>query len=141
MGFEEKKFDKKTGENFCFVALKALPKLLDDSACREHIFQFLRPGISGRSCPSCGATLTTKMQATFQRGGKSCCLLCGRQFNWLTGTALQGSKLSPSEIMLLAAMVKLSVPPEDIASAIGRTLQTVKIWQPKVADLFMEGGQ
>jgi transposase-like protein len=74
--------------------------LLDDDACYEHLFSQLHP--DGVACPDCGA----RDGLNLHRGHRAPivdyrCGNCGRVFNIFTGTAFQGTRRRPKELVLI----------------------------------------
>lgn len=139
MKWNFQKPETSTDKRFGFVALQALPALLDQDRCQAELFQFLKPGREAECCPFCLAELSDRRQATFRRFGKCRCLICGRQFTATSGTPLNSAKLSPAEILVAGALVELGAPPEAIARALGRGLDTARAWHDKLEKLVQPG--
>jgi transposase-like protein len=96
-----------------------LVDLLDDAACYTRLVAWLHP--AGLACPRCGAADRLRVHrrhraplVDYRCGG------CGRVFNALTGTALQGSHRRPAELVLLVRGFAQGVPTARLARELRR---------------------
>lgn len=82
-------------------------------------------------CPDCGHILSGKAAQSFFQGERCVCPACGRWFTARTGTFLQGSQLSYSQVFLMAVLIDFmqnGLTPARIAQAVGVSADTVRIW-------------
>ena len=88
---------------------------------------------SGMWCPRCSADLGDSAQRweRWYALEQVRCPECGKKFTASTGTLLEGAKLEPREIFLLADYLDLDVPPKRIAARLKIDLATVRSWQQK----------
>ncbi len=92
--------------------------LLNEDRCREFFLTWLFQ--DGVRCPECGEPLPIKRLARFFAGKISYCSRCHIKFFPLKGTAFHSTKLTYSELVLIAVLYALGVSAETIASTIGR---------------------
>lgn len=106
-----------------------LTEFLDTpSVCRWTVIQ-LHP--EGPRCPACNVDLDHDTAARFTSGKRCRCPHCSTWFTARTGTFLQGSQLSYSQVFLMAALIDLmetGVNVQRIAAAVGASADTVRIW-------------
>ena len=102
--------------------------LVFDKCVRQLVSEIHSPGAS---CPNCSAAIADQQADRFCTFEQIRCRSCGTKFTAATGTGLNGSKLSPREIYLLAVLTWLEVSPPKIAAVIRCHVDTVQNWQLK----------
>jgi transposase-like protein len=90
--------------------------LMDPQACYRRLLDLLQPG--GLACPRCGGG--RDRYAVHRRRPRSPvvayrCKDCHRVFNLFTGTAWQGARRSPAEILLILRGFAQGVPTAQLA--------------------------
>ena len=94
--------------------------------CRWWV-QHLHPG--GPACPACSTHVTDDARLSrFREFAEIRCPACGKRFTAKTGTILDGSKLDPREVYLLAFLLALKLPTRQIADIIKCDPNTVRAW-------------
>ena len=63
--------------------------------------------------------------------------LSGLQFRAATGTPFYHVRMSPAQIILIAAMIETGTRPKDLASLIGCRVETVNLWRQKLKGLTL----
>lgn len=89
---------------------------------------------SGMWCPRCSHDLGVDSAQRWERWyslEQVRCPACGKKFSATTGTLLEGSKLEPREIFMLADYLDLDVSPRRIAARLKVDIGTVRSWQQK----------
>jgi transposase-like protein len=93
--------------------------LMDEDACYAKLVGWLHP--DGLACPRCGArdglTVHHRHRAPILDYR---CAACHRVFNAFTGTALQGTKRRPAELVLLLRGFAQGVSTARLARELGR---------------------
>ncbi|HAM42123.1 MAG TPA: hypothetical protein DCP69_12550 [Candidatus Omnitrophica bacterium] len=97
---------------------------------------------SGFRCPRCQADLggVEARREKWESLEQVRCCECGKKFSAATGTLLEGSKLEPREIFLMADYIDLEVPPRRIAERLKIDVGTVRSWQSKFKALAEVAG-
>jgi transposase-like protein len=102
--------------------------MLRADKCILWIVDQLHP--AGAFCPDCSASIIDeRRQARFYALEQIRCPACGKKFTAATGTILNGAKLEPTEIYLLAVLTHLKVSPVSIAACLRCHVDTVHNWQ------------
>ncbi len=114
------------------LALSDLVNLLDDDRCQKWLFNVVRPGDLSGVCPLCSEPLPPGRLNRYQTLKKTKCPACGKQFHATTNTIFHRMNLSPSELVVLAALLEADVKHSVIADAIGRGSDTVQAWAAKL---------
>jgi transposase-like protein len=92
--------------------------LMDADACYRKLLGWLRP--DGLACPRCGARDGLGAHRRHRAPVLDYrCKSCRRAFNALTGTALQGSRRSAVELVLILRGVAQGVPTARLARELG----------------------
>src|SRR4051812_19649454 len=95
-----------------------LTDLMDQDACYPQLVASLHP-----DGPACTACKTDDHLRALRRHRApvldSRCTACGRAFNALTGTALEGTHRRPARVMLLLRGFALGVPTARLARELG----------------------
>jgi len=89
---------------------------------------------SGMWCPRCSHDMGVDSPRRWEKWyalEQVRCPDCGKRFTAATGTLLDGSKLEPREIFMLADYLDLEVPPRRIAARLKLDIGTVRSWQQK----------
>lgn len=103
-----------------------------ESAAAERILRLLYP--DGAKCASCGAQITGRRSSeTFWAGKRTYCRGCDSKFTPTTGTMLENTHLSFAKIEVLWVLISLGVDKHHIAQLAGVHVDTVTIWQSKIA--------
>ena len=91
---------------------------LDEDACYTKLVELLHP--DGLACPRCGERQHLGIHrchraplVDFQCGG------CGRVFNAVTGTSLQGTHRRPSQLLMIVRGVAQGTPTAQLARELG----------------------
>ena len=97
---------------------------------------------SGIWCPACSADLgdSSSRWERWYQFEQVRCIECGKKFSASTGTMLEGSKLEPREIYLLAFYLWLKLPTRQIAELLGVDPGTVRNWDMKFKALAEVAG-
>ena len=103
---------------------------LDEDTCRRWILASIYRD-RAISCPECSAPLTEKGLQRFRQAERVRCPACGKFFTAYTDTFLQGCHLTTRQIMLLAVFLHFGIHPEIIATKVGVSTETVRLWQKK----------
>lgn len=128
---------EKSNTLFTAAALTGLMELLDPEKCADWLFGRIWPGESGTRCPRCLAPLSEAMQRTFRAFRKCRCNSCGKQFRALTGSPFYHVRMSPVELVLIAALLGGGISPKTIATVIGCGEDTIYIWRRRFAGLTL----
>jgi transposase-like protein len=113
------------------VGAKFQFELLDrGEVCRWFVTR-LHP--QGFQCPNCSRDLTDSARRLekWESLEQVRCPHCLTKFTAKTGTLLEGCKLEPREVFLLANYLDLEVPPRRIAERLRVDIGTVRSWQQK----------
>lgn len=97
---------------------------------------------SGIWCPTCSADLghSERRWQNWYALEQIRCNKCGKKFSAATGTILEGSKLEPREVYLLAFLLWLKIPTPRIADILKVDPATVRNWQLKFSALAEAAG-
>jgi len=104
-------------------------ELMDEEVCYAKLVQALHP--AGLACPRC----KTADQITVHRRHRAPvldyrCWSCRRVFNAFTGSALQGTKRRPGELILILRGISQGVPTAQLARAGVRPLRAAQVPPP-----------
>jgi transposase-like protein len=95
-----------------------LSELMDEEACYAKLLTWLHPG--GLACPRCRARDGLRIHRRHRAPILDYrCTACHRVFNAFTGTALQGTKRRPVELMLILRGFAQGVPTAQLARELG----------------------
>jgi transposase-like protein len=115
-----------------------LSELMDEEACYAKLLTWLHPG--GLACPRCGACDGLRVHRHHRAPILDYrCTACHRVFNAFTGTALQGTKRRPVELMLILRGFAQGVPTAQLARELGcdrKELLTLRHRLPHLAWRF-----
>ena len=100
---------------------------LDEAECRRWVLGRLHP--EGASCPACGRKVSKRCSGKFWNNERISCPGCGKWFNALTGTMLQGIHMDFRTVMLLALFLCMDQPAGVIAGFLGSDKNTVRTWK------------
>jgi transposase-like protein len=96
--------------------------LMDEGACYQKLVGLLHP--AGLCCPGCGAGEASGGLGVHRRRRAPVldyqCAGCGRVFNAFTGTALHGTRMRPSELVLILRGVATGASTARLARELGR---------------------
>src|SRR3954447_7284742 len=97
--------------------------LMDPDGCCRKLFDLLHP--QGAACPRCGARegLNVHRRRPNSPVVDYRCKGCRRVFNMFTGTAWQGTHLSPAQILLILRGIAQGVPTAKLAREVGISRQ------------------
>jgi hypothetical protein len=102
--------------------------MLEDSSRMVLMDQF---GV-GECCPLCHADLSRRVRAAFWAGGRIKCTPCGWRGTWRDGTPIDKSRLSASQFLFLAVLIRHSAADRQIADFVGIHVDTVRSWRLKM---------
>ena len=94
--------------------------LMDQPACYRRLLDLLHPG--GLTCPRCGGghdRYTVHRRRRCSPVVDYRCKGCRRVFNLFTGTAWQGARRSPAEVLLILRGFAQGVPTARLARELG----------------------
>jgi transposase-like protein len=95
-----------------------IAELMDEGACYAELLTWLHP--DGLACPRCGAREGLGVHRRHRAPILDYrCKACRRVFNAFTGTALQGSRRSVDELMLILRGFAQGVPTARLARELG----------------------
>jgi transposase-like protein len=95
-----------------------ISELMDEDACSQKLLSWLHP--DGLACPRCGAREDLRVHRRHRAPVLDYrCPACHRVFNAFTGTALQGTKRRPVELMLILRGIAQGVPTAQLARELG----------------------
>jgi transposase-like protein len=95
-----------------------IAELMDEDACYAKLLPWLHP--DGLACPRCGARDGLGIHRRHRAPILDYrCRACRRVFNAFTGTALQGSRRSVVELMLILRGFAQGVPTAQLARELG----------------------
>src|SRR5512147_15709 len=95
-----------------------IAELMDQDACYAKLLHWLHP--DGLACPRCGARDRLGVHRRHRAPILDYrCKSCRRVSNALTGTALQGSRRSVVELMLILRGIAQGVPTAQLARELG----------------------
>lgn len=100
------------------------PRFLDEAFCREWILKQVY--VDGVFCPFCGHRLTNGKLKRFFEGKRNICAACGKKFSTLRNTSLHATKLSYSELALVAFLSGIGYDPGQIALRLNRQRLAVR---------------
>lgn len=107
---------------------------LKESETSRWILDQLYP--EGPACPTCQKPFTDeRRRGRWYELQRFQCPHCGRFGTAATGTILQNSPLAPRKVFLMAALLEMRVASRIIASVIGCSVETVRLWKLKFAAL------
>ncbi len=93
--------------------------LMDEDACYAKLLTWLHPG--GLACPQCGERDRLHVHRRHRAPVLDYrCGHCHRVFNAFTGTALQGTRRRPAELVLIARGIAQGVPTAQLARELDR---------------------
>jgi transposase-like protein len=96
--------------------------LMDEGACYAKLVGLLHPG--GLCCPGCGAGEASGRLGVHRRRRAPVldyqCAGCRRVFNAFTGTALHGTRMRPSELVLVLRGVATGASTARLSRELGR---------------------
>jgi transposase-like protein len=91
-----------------------IPEFLDEDACYAKLVAWLHP--EGLTCPRCHRADRMRIHRSSRAPVLDYrCGHCGRVFNAFTGTALQGLRRRPSELVLIVRGIAQGVPTAQLA--------------------------
>lgn len=111
------------------VAAAFGPDLLDEASCRHWVVEATRG--ADPICPSCGQLFDVHRQQRLLDGKHVVCV-CGVHSSPRTGTILEGSTLSDSQVVFVLALLHWRIPVEQIAAMAGCTRATVYNWKHRL---------
>jgi transposase-like protein len=95
-----------------------IAELMDEDACYAKLLRWIHP--DGLACPRCGARDRLGVHRRHRAPILDYrCEACRRVFNAFTGTALQGSRRSAVELMLILRGFAQGVPTAKLARELG----------------------
>lgn len=105
-------------------------KFIDEEAAKLWVLGILYP--DGYYCPACG--MPVKNINSFLTGKDVKChgYGCGRIFKLLSGTMLEGTRLSFSQTIFLATLLAWGWNNEQISGRCGVSAETVRLWRKKL---------
>jgi len=106
------------------------PRFLDEEFCRGFLSDLIHMG--NFCCPLCGHGISNKYFDAFYKNEPIYCPGCRKDFRAASGTILSYSKLSCSQIVLLALMLELGCSVESIAKRLGIARQAIPRWKKKL---------
>ena len=106
------------------------PRFLDEDFCRGFLLDLIHTG--NFSCPFCGHGISNKYLDDFYKNNPIYCPGCRKDFRASSGTILNYSKLSCSQIILLSLMLELGCSVESIAERLGIARQSIPRWKRKL---------
>ncbi len=107
------------------------PAWLDADRCRDWLLRRLHP--RGPACPACGCPPVSKAKlAAFYAGRRLRCARCGRFYSATSGTLLEGAKVSPAQVVLLALCQALEIPLPTTAALCGVNANTIRFWRNRL---------
>jgi len=92
------------------------PALFDQESCTQALLSFFGKTIR---CPLCQRELDSKYHAIFETGRSVKCV-CGKAFNIWKGTALEGVRMSPSELFFACILLSTGSKPIDLSRRMSR---------------------
>jgi|GEM_PF-1909095 len=113
-------------------ALMDLVDLLDEDRCRDWLFDVVRPGEMGKVCPLCSEPMGERRLKTYRALKKTSCQSCHNQYSATKNTIFHGCHLTPSELVVMSALIKVGANPATIATAIGKSEDTARVWIAKL---------
>ena len=105
------------------------PGLLDVFACREYVLRATRG--ENPCCPSCG-TILDDHRVRRLLDGKAIVCRCGVQSSARTGTILEGSTITDTQLVLILLMTYWDFPVPEIAQVSGCSKQSVYNWRNRL---------
>lgn len=112
--------------------LAVLNSLTADCLSEPHCISLLCCAAIGdpAKCPHCHAPVESNASLyRYRAGKKNKCRRCGRWFTWRTNTVFRGSKLSASQLVLVAACLALGHDNKTIAQLARCSSETVRTWR------------
>ena len=103
------------------------PQFLDASHCRRWlatVMHWLTP-----VCPACGQEVPEGQLARFGDWQRIKCTGCGRTFRATTGTALEGCKLDPQQVVIILLGLGLGWDNALIAATAKVSGETARTWR------------
>ena len=113
-------------------------ELMDEAACYEFLVGLLHP--DGLACPRCGDRDHMRVHRRDRApvlGYR--CAGCRRVFNAFTGTALQGTKRRPVELVLILRGIAQGVPTARLARELGCSRPELLGFRHRLQELGFEG--
>ena len=107
------------------------PAWLDADQVRDWLLRRLHP--QGPVCPDCGCPPASKAKlAAFYAGRRLQCSQCGRFYSATSGTLLEGAKITPAQLALLALCQALNLPITTTAGLCGVNANTIRFWRARL---------
>ena len=109
-----------------------IKELLDEKQCESWIETHFHP--KGFACPHCGASQTeARYFRTSKRGLTDFrCRKCDKVYNLFSSTIFAGTRLKPSEVVLLLRGIYKGVPSATLAEELSLSRQTIHDWRHKI---------
>ncbi len=130
------KRSREDGDFFTGAALQALPEFFERGGAADWLFRQVWPG-DVLMCPSCGGSLNRTAQKNLSSYGKAKCKRCGKQFRTLSESPFMGVRLSPAQIVTLAALLEAGAKNETIARVVNVDPSTVCLWRRRLSGLTL----
>ncbi len=107
------------------------PAWLDADQIRDWLLRRLHP--RGPACPACGCPPIAKAKlAAFYAGRRLQCSQCDRWYSATSGTLLEGVKITPAQLVLLALCQALDLPIPTTAALCGVHANTIRFWRNRL---------
>ena len=113
-------------------------ELMDETACYEFLVGLLHPG--GLACPRCGDRDHLRVHRRDRAPILAYrCAACRRIFTAFTGTALQGTKRRPVELVLILRGIAQGVPTAQMARELRCSRPELLEFRHRLQELAFEG--
>jgi transposase-like protein len=107
------------------------PAWLDADQVRDWLLRRLHP--RGPVCPDCGIPrISRRKWQAFYAGRRLQCTQCGRFYSATSGTLLEGAKITPAQLVLLALCQALDLPIPTTADLCGVNANTIRFWRNRL---------
>jgi transposase-like protein len=111
--------------------------LMDEEACYDKLVHWLHPG--GLKCPKCGRDDRVRVHGRERHPMLDYrCWRCNRVFNAYAGTALQGTKRGPVQLVLIIRGFAQGVPTARLARELGCDRMELLRFRHKLQGLSFE---
>lgn len=124
------------GDFFTAAALQALPEFFERGGAEDWLFRQVWPD-DVLLCPYCADKLTERAFRSLGQFGKATCRRCKKQFRALSESPFMGVRLSPAQIVTMAALFEAGARNETIARLIAVDPSTVCLWRRRLSGLTL----
>lgn len=107
-----------------------LAPLLDRAKVSALLLELVHP--AGPQCPDCRAGLIGKAAERWARLEYVRCPQCARKFGWRHGTALDGTHVDPSQVLVMSIALEAGLGTQRVAALSGVSVSSIRAWRGRL---------